>query len=330
MPFACDNCNREFSTQQNLNYHTNHNACKTANYECKYCNKQFTAYSNMHRHVKSTCKEKKKSDKNKEDILQKLIKDREKDHEEFLKLKEQVKKQSKQLKEKDKQLKEKDKQLKEKDKQLKKIIKIDKSDNSIKTIKTNNINNGTINNNVNVILVGYGKEDMSKINKDKMLKILQQGFDSTLHLTDHVHFNPDLPEYNNIYISNMKDKFAMMFNGKDWVLTMKDDLVQKVYDDKKNYIETNLDDFVNSLTKDRKNALDRWLATDDDHPRIKKIKDDITLMLYNKRKIAIDKTIKITNKIKINDSDIQSNNSDTESIKSIKKQIKKPIKNQLK
>ena len=53
-------------------------------------------------------------------------------------------------------------------------------------------------------------------------------------------------------------------------------------------------------------------------------------MLYNKRKIAIDKTIKITNKIKINDSDIQSNNSDTESIKSIKKQIKKPIKNQLK
>jgi hypothetical protein len=114
--FICNTCDRAFSTQQNLNYHINHNACRITNFACKYCKKQFTAYSNMHRHVKTTCKEKKKTDKIKEDILQKLMKDqekinkeREKDHGELLKLKVKVKRQSKQLKEK----------------QLKKLIKID-------------------------------------------------------------------------------------------------------------------------------------------------------------------------------------------------------------
>jgi hypothetical protein len=238
----------------------------------------------MYRHVKSTCKEKQKEDNNREDILQQLVKEQEKYHEELNKLKEK----NKILEKNQEVIKKENKKLKV---QLKKVKLTPISNN----INNGNINNGTINNNnLNVILVGYGKEDMSKINKNDMLKILQHGFDSTLHLTNRVHFNPELPEYNNIYISNMKDKFAMMFDGKDWILTMKEDLIQKIYDDKRSYIETNLDDFINSLTKERQKALKRWLDTDEDHPRIKKIKDDITLMLYNKRKIAIDQTVKIT------------------------------------
>jgi CTP:phosphocholine cytidylyltransferase-like protein len=62
----------------------------------------------------------------------------------------------------------------------------------------NNINNGTLNN--NIILVGYGKEDMSKIYHKEILKGLQNGFYSTVKLTDTIHFNPKYPEYHNIYI----------------------------------------------------------------------------------------------------------------------------------
>ena len=276
MSYTCDDCEKAFRSQQNLDYHILKKACKIYSCYCKYCNKGFTVKTNMYTHIRNSCKEKKKEDNDREDILERLVKLEEKnkqleqDHIEIEKLKKQNKK------------------IVKENEKLKKFVKIDKS------IKTNNINNGTINNNLNVILVGYGKEDMSKINKDDMIKILQQGYDSTLHLTNRVHFNPELPEYNNIYISNMKDKFAMMFDGKDWILTMKENLIQKIYDDKRSYIETNLDDFINSLTKERQNALKRWLDTAEDHPRIKKIKDDITLMLYNKRKIAIDQTIKIT------------------------------------
>jgi hypothetical protein len=138
------------------------------------------------------------------------------------------------------------------------------------------------------VLVGYGKEDLSKLSKNEMLKILQNGFDSSLKLTEAVHFNPKYPEYHNIYISNIKDKYAMMYDGKTWTLTMKEGLINKIYDDKKNYIEENLDDFLDSLTLSRKQALERWLDLDDENDKIKEIKNQIKLLLYNKRKMPID------------------------------------------
>jgi hypothetical protein len=73
-----------------------------------------------------------------------------------------------------------------------------------------------------------------------MLKILQTGFNSTVKLTEALHFNPNFPEYHNIYIPNMKDKYAMMHDGEKWSLVTKDDLISKIYEDKKNYIEENL------------------------------------------------------------------------------------------
>ena len=33
-----------------------------------------------------------------------------------------------------------------------------------------------------------------------------------------------------------------MFDGENWNLMMKDELINKIYDDKKNYIEENIDD----------------------------------------------------------------------------------------
>jgi hypothetical protein len=174
---------------------------------------------------------------------------------------------------------------------------------SIQKIDTQNIhathvNAGTIINN-HITLVAYGKEDLSKINKDEMIKILKNGFRSTIKLTKAVHFNPDYPEHHNIYISNMKDKYAMMFDGINWTLTTKDDLINKIYDDKKNYIEENLEDFVKSLSLSRKNALVRWLETDEDDKKIKEVKENIKLLLYNERHMVDTKYSSINTKNKL-------------------------------
>ena len=81
----------------------------------------------------------------------------------------------------------------------------------------------------------------------------------------------------------------MMFDGKDWNLMMKDELINKIYDDKKNYIEENLNEFLDSLTLSRKKALERWLALDDEDDKINKVKGEIKLLLYNKRNLILDK-----------------------------------------
>jgi DNA-directed RNA polymerase subunit RPC12/RpoP len=271
--YKCETCGKEFQRKANLTYHIKNVDCEELDrgFNCNYCEKQFTSNAILQRHIKHNCKTKKDIDNEKEDILNKLIQ-----------IQEETKKEIDNLKQENNKLKKQN--TKEITKLKKQIDKLSKPTINNTLNKINNTNNGTVNN--NVILVGYGKEDISKINRDDIIKALQGGFYSSLKLTEATHFNPKHPEYHNIYISNMKDKYAMKYDGDAWNLTVKDDLINSIYDDKKNYVEQNLDEFVESLTPFRINALKRWIQTDDDDPKILTIKNEIKLLLYNKRKFA--------------------------------------------
>ena len=61
----------------------------------------------------------------------------------------------------------------------------------------------------------------------------------------------------------MKDKYVMKYNGNKWELAMKEDLINRIYDDTKYYIEQNLDKFTEDLLPSRKKTLARWLETDE-------------------------------------------------------------------
>ena len=271
----CESCGKIFYRKTHLEYHANNDACKKREYECKYCNKGFTTSANMYRHMKHSCKIKQQNDTEKENILDRLL---------------YLENANKELAETSKkeiyQLKKENIGLKKKVNKLAKVIN--------NNPRTTNINRGTIN---NIILVGYGKEDISKIDRNEVIKALRNGFNSSVKLTETLHFNPKYPQYHNVYISNMKDKYAMAYDGKEWNLTIKEDIINKIYDDKKNYIEENLDDFVKSLSSSRKNALDRWLETNDEDEKITKIKNEIKLLLYNKRNLVEPKKNKITKAI---------------------------------
>ena len=258
----CDSCAKHFSRKENLDKHVSKAVCGDKKFDCKYCTGKFSTKSAMYRHMKEYCKIKKDQDNEKENILERLL-----------------------------NLEEVNKKLAKKNGLLEKeVVKLKKGTISSiqKTINnkcTTNINKGTIN---NIILVGYGKEDLTKLNRTELLKALHGGYYSTIKLTEAVHFNPKHPEYHNIYISNMKDKYAIMFDGKIWTLTTKKELINQIYEDKKNYIEENLEEFIDSLPVSRKNALQRWLDTDDEDPKIKEIKENLKLLLYNSRKLVHD------------------------------------------
>ena len=63
-------------------------------------------------------------------------------------------------------------------------------------------------------------------------------------LIEKVHFNPDKPENMNIYISNIKDKYMMVYQNNKWSLTNKK-VLDDLYDDKEfmidQWIEENKD-----------------------------------------------------------------------------------------
>jgi hypothetical protein len=85
----------------------------------------------------------------------------------------------------------------------------------------------------------------------------------------------------------MKDKYGMKYDGKSWILITKKQLIDDIYDDKKNYIEENLNDFIDSLSTSRINALRRWLNTDENDKKILDIKERIKLYLYNNKELPL-------------------------------------------
>jgi Zinc finger, C2H2 type/C2H2-type zinc finger len=262
--FICDDCDTRFTTNQSLKYHTKHNVCRkekeVKEYICDICDKELSSRTSLYRHKRNVCKERKKTLETADVESDKIAKI----YDMLIKMKE------------------------ENDELKVKVTRMSKEPtvNNIMNMNNNNcnINNGTVN---NFYLVGYGKEDMEKIDYNDILKGIKSGFHSTYNLIDTVHFNPNYPEFHNVYISSMKNKYAMMYDGDNWTLVMKDALIDKLYDDKRNYIEENLDDFIDSLSNSQKNALYRWMDADDDHDYIRKIKNDIKLMLYNKRNLPI-------------------------------------------
>jgi hypothetical protein len=145
--------------------------------------------------------------------------------------------------------------------------------------------NNVVNNKVTI--VGYGKEDTSKIDEKYIMSGFKNGYFSPIKLTEAIHFNPKYPEFNNIYIASMKDKYAMCFDGKRWELIDKDELIEKIYEDKKNFIEENLEEYTDKLTNHQKESLDRWLNTNENHEKIKEVKNKLKLLLYNRRDIPL-------------------------------------------
>jgi hypothetical protein len=277
MNYLCQECDKEFATKQGLQYHLSKKVChKTKGIICNYCDKEFTARSSLSRHKKSFCKQ--ITDEDIQEIIDDVneISIKSKSNEDMVKIYQMMIR-----------LREENKMLKYDNDTLQK--KVSKNEKTLITSDiTNNINNGVINNVNQYILVGYGKEDMDRIDRSDLLKVLRTGFNSPLSLTETMHFNPKYPEFHNVYIPSMKDKYAMIYDGSEWTMVTKEYLIDKMYDDKRVYIEENLDDFLDSLTNSQQKALQRWMKAEENHPYIAKIKDDIKLLLYNKRKIPVD------------------------------------------
>ncbi len=293
--YKCDRCDKKFKQKFNLDRHLNRkNPCKNRTifepklsqsepyeneyetlknsknepqnepqnkkeYKCKYCCNIFSTNSHYNRHIKHNCKTRRELEEEKANIFKQLLTEIHEIRKENMEVKEKIMRMSCRTK----------------------ITKNTNTTNSNNIIKDNIVNNNTI------VLVGCGKEDIMKFDKQKVIRAISAGFYSTHKLTDLVHFDPEHPEYHNVYIGNMKDKYAMMYDGTNWILTTKTEIIDKLYESKKAFVEGNFDDFCKLLSANQQRALGRWLATDEDDPKIAEIKESIKLLLYNKRAIPL-------------------------------------------
>ena len=157
-----------------------------------------------------------------------------------------------------------------------------------------NTNNGTINNTMNI--VKFGSEDFNKIlSQSEILKILNKKMCSLEESIKTIHFNDKRPEFKNVYITNLKDQYAYVFDGNKFTAGLKSDIIGEMVDNHFENIEMSVDEYKDKLQPKTVEVLDKFIEkmnddmeefTDNMHkkiyPNYKSFKINIIkLLIYN-------------------------------------------------
>ena len=213
---------------------------------CKYCKKNFTTKQAMYRHIKYACNQ--NSD---ESII------------ELCRL-----------------LNEKDRRLMEQGNQINALYeKIEKLSNKL---QITNINNGIINNNVNIELLNYEQTDYSHLTEKDYVTCIKDCNYSVKTLIEKVHFNERKPENMNIYISSIKGKYAIVYKNNKWQIIDRKAQIDDLYDTNEIILSTWYKEYevkYPEIMQDMK----RYLQNIEENDTINEVKKEILLMLYNNR-----------------------------------------------
>jgi len=235
-------------------------------FQCKYCDKCFKFKQSMYKHIKYTCK------KNKDEDFQELAR--------------LLNEKDKQIVLKDKQI---DKQLALRDKKMEIMQKqIDKLTNKL---QIQNINQGIVqnfNNTINIQVLNHSDTDYSHLTPKDYITCIKDCNKCVKTLIEKVHFNTNKPENMNIYLSNIKGKYLMIYKDNVWQIQDKKTQVDDLYDNNEFVLEAWYDEYKEKYP-DIIASFQRYLQNRDEDEMLNNIKEEILVMLYNKRQmIAIE------------------------------------------
>tara|TARA_A100001015_G_scaffold289849_1_gene362190 strand:+ start:316 stop:984 length:669 start_codon:yes stop_codon:yes gene_type:complete len=181
------------------------------------------------------------------------------------------------------------KQLAIKETEMKKMQKqIDKLTNKL---QIQNINQGFVqngNNVINIQLLNHKDTDYSHLTPKDYISCIQDCNQCVKTLIEKVHFNTNKPENMNIYLSNIKGKYLMIYKDNTWQIQDKKTQVDDLYDNNEFVLEAWYDEYKEKYPSII-NSFQRYLQNRDENEVLNNIKEEILVMLYNKRKmIAIE------------------------------------------
>jgi hypothetical protein len=223
------------------------NSVENESFSCKYCEQKFKFKQSMYRHIKYTCT------KNKTEDLTELVR--------LLNL--QLEQQKNEFETK----------LQSQTKQIEKLM------DKLEINNYTNSNNTTINVTNNINLLNYKDTDTSHLTNNDYKKCLEQASRCVLKLIEKVHFNPDKPENMNIYISNMKNNYMMMYKENKWNLVKKEEM-DSVYNHKEDLI---IEWFNEHKEPELIKYFERYMNLKDDKPTVDAIQEEYKLLLFNNK-----------------------------------------------
>lgn len=172
--------------------------------------------------------------------------------------------------------------IKEKDEEIKKL------EQKIQLLENTTVINNITNNNIIININGYKKTSFEHLSDKQYNKAIGRLLMSVPQLIEDVHFNPKMPENHNIYISNIQNKYAMVYDGKNWETKDQERVINELISDHEYAMEEWLggegEKFPNAMEK-----FNKYLNIKEKDGAMKSMKDEIKLLLYNKRDMITNK-----------------------------------------
>ena len=243
-------------------------------FKCDFCEKEYKHVQSLNKHLKK-CEEKKKDDTVKESMteLVNLL------NEELSEIREQHQK----------EMEKRDKEMEKRDKQIEELIK---------KAGINTTNNNITNVQNNIKLLNYKDTDTSDLTENDYVKCLEHYNFCVPHLIRRIHFNPKKPENHNVYISNLKNSYVMVYVNDKWKVKNRDETITELIDDKQVLLEQKIQEWVKEGNKYPRimAKFSRYIEKRENSKVLNAIKEDIKLTLYNNRNMIIENNKLLENK----------------------------------
>ena len=177
----------------------------------------------------------------------------------------------------------------------KKIIhKLEKQIDKISNkLQIKNINNGNLIignqtfNTINLQLLSFNHTDYNFLTDKDYINCFNENNHCVKSLIEKVHFNKHKPENMNIYISSIKGKFIMVYRDNKWQVKTRKEQIDDLYECNELMLENWFDEYHEKYPHIIKSFKTYLQNKENDDEFISNIKDEILLMLYNKRDLII-------------------------------------------
>lgn len=225
------------------------------NLECKFCRKSYSRKYELKRHLKNGCKNQSNTE------IQNVYEELQKMKDEMEKIKNTTLPQH--------------------------IMNNTTNNNTINNNTTNNTTNNT--NNIqniqqnNIIINMYGKEDLSHLTFKDFKSLFKRCNSCIQTFIELIHYNELKPENGNVYISNLRSGYAMVFDGENWNMADQNKTVSEMYDNKCELLLGKFADLKDRLDPMTLTKFGRFIDKYEDDEMKKMSEKEIKLVLYNKR-----------------------------------------------
>ena len=150
------------------------------------------------------------------------------------------------------------------------------------------INFNTHIDNLFININSYQKTDYSHLTDDDYMDCMDKVSGCVRKLIDMTHFNPSIPQNHNIYINSIHSKYALIHNGNSWEITDQNEMIDDLIDQSHCLLDIKSEQlFKSTSSTDLNNSIlkkfEKYVSQRDNAAVIKKVRNEVKLLLFNKR-----------------------------------------------